>query len=84
MLKEYKNLFLLLDPTFQKQKKEFEKQTELKKDLHTALKLLQWIDTRLAQLKMNRSQRRAFWRYFIKNGELRKETFDQLMKQYNL
>ena len=81
LLKLYKELFRLLDPDFQKQKKEYERYNSLKTDLQRALKLLKYIDSKMAKGGMGRTQRRAFWREFFKDGQVRTEVFQDLQRE---
>lgn len=83
MLGEYKRLFLLLDFDYQKQKKEFNKQQEIKKDLNRALKMLQFIDAKMQKAGKSRQERKIFWRDFFKNGMVRNEVFSDLAKEVN-
>jgi hypothetical protein len=81
LLKLYKELFRQLDPEFQKQKKEYEKYNTLKTDLQRALKLLKYIDNKLAKQGISRNARRQFWRDFYARGQVRTETFNDLLKE---
>lgn len=81
LLKLYKELFRLLDPEFQKQKKQYEQYNKLKVDLQRALKLLQYIDGKLAKQGVSRTSRRQFWRDFYSRGQVRTETFNDLLKE---
>jgi len=81
LLKLYKTLFLICDPTYQKQKKQYNNYQKIKKELQQALKLLQYVDKKMAQQGINRQRRRQFWRDFFARGEVRKETFDELMAE---
>jgi hypothetical protein len=81
LIKLYKNLFLVFDIDYQKQKKQFDKYNKVKKELQQALKMLQYVDKRMIEQKVPRNIRRQFWNDFRKNGTVRKETFDQLLKE---
>lgn len=81
ILQEYKNSFLILDPEYRKQKKLYEKQNQLKKDLQRALKLLEYIDVKMAKSGVNRTARRQFFRDFYKNGQVRKDIYEELLKE---
>jgi hypothetical protein len=81
LLKLYKELFKIIDPEFQKQKKEYEKYNKIRTDLQRALKLLQYIDSKLAKSGVGRQARRQFWRDFYRDGQVRKETFEDLLKE---
>jgi len=81
LFKLYKESFKYLDPEFQKQKKQYEQYNKLRADLQRALKLLQFIDVKLAKSGVGRQVRRQFWRDFYRDGQVRKETFDDLLKE---
>ena len=81
LLKLYKELFLIFDSTYREQKKKYDNYNQLKLDLQRALKLLQYIDNKMAKMGKSRQQRRQFWRDFYSRGELRKETFEQLLNE---
>ena len=81
LIKLYKELFRLLDPEFQKQKKQYDNYNKLKVDLQRALKLLQYIDKKMQQQGICRQVRRHFWQNFYRDGQVRKETFDDLLKE---
>jgi methionine salvage enolase-phosphatase E1 len=80
-LQEFKNLFRVFDPEYNKQKKEFEKQQDIKKDLQRALRILQYVDSKMAKSGKSRQERRRFWRQFYKDGQIRNETFKDLEKE---
>jgi uncharacterized protein (UPF0147 family) len=81
LLKQYKNLFLMFDLDYQKQQKQYSNYNKIKKELQQALKMLQYIDKRMIEQKVPRNIRRQFWNDFRKNGNVRKETFEQLLKE---
>jgi len=81
LIKLYKELFKLLDPDFQKQKKEYEQYNKLRTDLQRALKLLQYIDKNMGKMGRSRQERRAFWREFFKDGQIRTEVFQDLQRE---
>jgi hypothetical protein len=81
LLKLYKNLFLLFDKDYQIQKKQFDKYQKIKVDLQRCLKMLQFIDNRMEKSGINRQRRRQFWRDFYKDGQVRKDVFDDLLKE---
>lgn len=81
LLNMYKSLYLILDPTYQKQKKEFKKYQNIKVDLQRCIKILKYMDEKLEKSGINRQRRRQFWRDFYSRGEIRKETFDQLLNE---
>jgi hypothetical protein len=81
LLNLYKEVFLLIDVDYQAQKKQYEKYNQIKKDLNNALKLLQYIDTRMEKAGINRQRRRQFWRDFYRDGQVRTELFNDLLKE---
>ena len=80
-LQEFKNLFRVFDPEYNKQKQEFKKQQDIKKDLQRALRILQYVDSKMAKSGKSRQERRRFWREFYKDGQIRNETFKDLEKE---
>ena len=80
-VQEYKNLFLTFDPEYRKQKAQYDKRNDIKKDLQRALKMLQYIDAKMIKRGDNRQQRRAFWRDFFKSGQVRNDVFKDLDKE---
>jgi len=81
LLKLYKSLFLFLDKDYQEKKKQYNKMQQIKIDLNRALKMLRYIDTKMAKSGINRQRRRQFWRDFYKDGQVRKNVFDDLIKE---
>jgi len=81
LLKLYKELFRQFDPEFQKQKKQYDNYNQIKKDLQRCLKMLQYLDTKMQKQGISRQMRRHFWQNFYKDGQIRKETFDDLLKE---
>jgi len=81
LLKLYKELFRLLDPEFQKQKKQYDNYNKLKVDLQRALKMLQYLDKKMQQQGITRQTRRHFWQNFYRDGQVRTETFNDLLKE---
>jgi len=81
LLKQYRTQLKVFDPDYQKQKKQYNKYNQLKKDLQRALRLLTYLDTKMAKSGLNRQRRRQFWRDFYSQGQLRKEVFDNLLKE---
>jgi methionine salvage enolase-phosphatase E1 len=80
-LQEYRNLFNVLDPEYRKQKAEYERKNDIKKDLQRALKILHYVDVKMVKAGKNRQERRSFWRDFYKNGEVRNDVFKDLDKE---
>lgn len=79
----YKNIFLLVDKDYQLKKKQFNDMNKLKGDLQRCLKMLQYVDTKMEKSGINRQRRRQFWRDFFKDGQVRKDIFDDLLKEIN-
>ena len=81
MIKAYSRLFLLCDKNYRDSKKKYDNYNQLKKDLHRALQLLQYIERKMEKANVNRKMRRQFWNDFYSRGELRKEVFNELLKE---
>ena len=81
LLQEYKNLLRLLDPEFRKAKKEYDKQQNLRKDLQRCVKILKYIDERMTKSGLGRQERRAFWREFCSDGEVRSNLWKDIEKE---
>jgi siroheme synthase (precorrin-2 oxidase/ferrochelatase) len=79
----YKNLFLIFDAAYRKQRKEFKKTQSLKKDLYRCLKMLKYLDQKLIKSGKSRQERRGFWRDFYTNAQIRTEVFKDLEKEIN-
>lgn len=80
---EVKSWFLIFNKDYRKQKKEYKKLQQVKKDLQRAVKILEYVDTKLEKKGINRQRRRQFWRDFYSNGQIRKDVFEDLMKEIN-
>jgi len=83
LLQLYKTLFLLFDEDYQKQKKQYDNYQKIKIDLQRCIKMLKYLDDKMAKAGLNRQRRRQFWRDFYSDGQLRKEVFDDLLKEIN-
>jgi len=81
MINEYKNLFLILDPIYRKRLSERNKYNRLKTDLHRAIKMLQLVDRRMKEQGFPRWKTQQFWRDFWKNGQVRVDVFEDLLKE---
>jgi hypothetical protein len=81
LLKLYKNIFLVFDREYQTKKNEYNKYQKIKVDLQRCLKMLQYLDKKMEKQGIPRWKRRQFWRDFHKNGQVRKEEFDALLKE---
>ena len=76
LIKLYKELFIQLDPQYQKQKAEFKKYQQYKKDIQNAYKIIQW----MIKQGENRTERKHIRRDFEKHGRLNKETEKAILK----
>ena len=81
LFKIYKSLFLILDPEYCKQKKEFNRQNQLKKDLQRALKILKYAQVRMKQMGYPNWKIKQTWRDFFKNGIVNGEVFNEIEKE---
>jgi len=81
IISEYKKIFLYLDKDYRDTLKKQQKYSQLKVDLQRALKMLKFIDEKMAKSGVGRTQRRSFWRDFFKSGEIRKDVFADLEKE---
>jgi len=80
-LQEYKNLLLILDPEYRKQKSEFDKHNKVKADLQRALKILQYIDRKMVKEGKSRQSIRQFWLDFTKNAQVREDVMEGIKKE---
>jgi len=78
---EYKKLFLLLDPEFRKQKKEYERKKQLVEDLKKLLNLLHRIDTHLIDLGFPSWKRKQFRMDYFKHGAINNEVIKKLEEE---
>ena len=83
LLQEVNSWFLILDKEYRKKKKEYKKYQQIKVDLQRAIKILQYVDDKMEKSGINRQRRRQFWRDFYSSGQMRKEVFEDLMKETN-
>jgi hypothetical protein len=83
LVKLYKSLFLVFDVEYQKQKKQFDKMQKIKIDLKKCLKMLQFVDDKMKKSGIPNWKRKQFWRDFYRDGQVRKDTFDELLKEIN-
>ncbi len=80
-LQEYKRVLLNLDPKYREQKIEFDKHNRVKQDLQRALKILQYIDNKMAKEGKSRQEMRQFWCDFTKFAYVRKDVFAGIEKE---
>jgi hypothetical protein len=83
IVKIYKNLFLVFDKDYQEKKKQFDKHQKIKVDLQRCLKMLQFVDDKMKKSGIPNWKRKQFWRDFYRDGQVRKDTFDELLKEIN-
>lgn len=76
LLQQYKNLFLQLDPEYIKQKKQYEKYQQYRKDINNAYKLLMW----MIKQGESRADRKNIKRDFEKYGRISKELEKQILR----
>ena len=76
MLNEYKTLFLIGDADYQKQKKEYEKYQQYRKDISNAWKIIQY----MIKQGENRNERKQIRRDFEKHGRISKELEVNILK----
>jgi len=81
ILKLFKNIFLIFDPNYCKQRKEYNKMQKIKLDLKRALKMLQYIDKNMIKMGKKRQERRQFWRDFYRDAQVRTDVFESLEKE---
>lgn len=81
LLRLYKNVFLICDSEYQKQKKQYKNLQKIKIDLQRCIKILKYVDEKMEKAGLNRQRRRQFWRDFYRDGAMRKEVFDDLLKE---
>ena len=79
----FKTLFLIFNKEYRKQKKQFDKMQQIKVELNRALKILRYIDKKSQDAGVPRWKMRQFWRDFTKNGAVRQDVFDDLLKDIN-
>jgi len=74
------HLGIMFNKDYRKQQKKYKKYMEVKADLQKALKILKYIDNKMKKSGLSRQKIRQFWRDFYKSGQVRKEMFDDLLK----
>ncbi len=78
MLQEYKNLFMLFDKDYKKEKIKFKKYQQYQKDLRNAYRIIQYM-VKMGDDRQNRKNiRRDFEKYGIINKETEKKILDEL------
>lgn len=80
LIQEYKLLFMVFDNDYRQYKLKVKRNLQLKKDLQRALKLLQYVDTKMQKQGVSRQARRQFWRDFYRDGQVRADKFTELEK----
>ncbi len=81
LLNEYRKLFLNFDPEYRKQKKQYKKYQQLRKDLESGIKMLFYLDNKLKKAGVSRHIRRRFWDDFRKYPEARQKVLDNLLRE---
>jgi hypothetical protein len=81
MLKEYKSLFLVFDSEYQKQKKEYEKYQQAKKDVINALKVLRYAKEKMKKAGISRQRIRRFFLDASRDEEALNKLIDDLVKE---
>ena len=81
IIEEYKHLFLYLDPLYNKQKKEFAKYQQYKKDITNAWKIVQYMLTAGKNRTEMKQIRRDFERYWKITKELEEAILRDLYGQ---
>jgi hypothetical protein len=81
LIQEYKNLFLVFDKNYKEQKKKYKQYNDIKKQLQLAIKILKYIDDKMQKQGVPRWKRRQFWSDFHKLGQVRKDVFEDLLKE---
>lgn len=71
----------IFDANYRKQVKQYKQQQQIQEKLKVALKMLRYIDQKMIKNGKSRQERRAFWRDFYSNSQIRKEVFDDLTKE---
>jgi hypothetical protein len=74
-------LNILSNAEYREKIKKYRRMTELKNELQKCINLMGVIDKRMIEMGANRFYRKQFWRDFVKNGTVRKDFFDELLKQ---
>jgi len=72
-----KNLFVSLSPSFRKQKAEYDKRKQARKDLQNAWKLLQWMIKRGG----TRQERKLIQRDFEKHGMISNDLEKEILRE---
>ena len=81
LIQEYKNLYLIFDKQYQEQRKKHKQYDEIKKRLQLAINILKYIDDKMEKNGVPRWKRRQFWNDFYKLGQVRKDVFEDLLKE---
>lgn len=81
MKNEFKQIKAMLTPSYYRQKKEFLKKQQFKKDLQNAYRILQYMITKAGTRTERKNLRRDFEKYGIISVELEKEIFNELYKK---
>lgn len=80
-LKLFKDLFLVFDPEYQKQKAEFEQNKKAKQDVINALKLLKYSRDKMKAAGISRQRIRRFFLDLSRDEDALNTLVDDLMKE---
>lgn len=83
LLRMFLSLFSIFNKKYRKQRRDYKNYVRIKKDLNRCIKMLQYIDKKMQKAGLTRQKRRQFWRDFYSSGEVRKEIFEDLLKEIN-
>lgn len=81
MLTEYNLMFKYFDKNYRKQKEQHKQYIKVRAELIKAIRLLKYLDKRMVDSGKDRHYRRNFWREFFKDGQVRADAFNDLMKE---
>jgi hypothetical protein len=81
LLLMYKGLFRVLDPNYQKQKAEYKKQQEIRKQIIGMVKLLRYSKEKMRKMGMSRQSIRRFFITMGGDNKVLQQLCDDLMKE---
>jgi hypothetical protein len=81
LLRLYKNVFLILDPEYRKQKTQFDKYQNAKKEVVNALKLLKYVKVKMQKAGLPRQRIRRFFLELGRDDDALNKLVDDLMKE---
>ena len=77
----YKGIFRVLDPNYQKQKAEYKKQQEIRKQIIGMVKLLRYSKDKMRKMGMSRQSIRRFFITMGGDDKVLQQLCDDLMKE---